>query len=533
MSNKSSITQFLANFYPSWSKTRLDDQSLGFRILNVFGTQLEDLDRQLQTIGKNYYLTTANLEEIDIVERLQLPKDFEFQVDETDPANPIFTSPTVSGLIETTWHDVSQANNNDIETFWYTSVPTRIDTDVTTSGNHVVLSGVSISESPISTFDNDLHMPGRLHVQLEGGSKYIDSVNNEIIRGTVIITGTNRHGVEDTETMIFLFDSTQTTQTEWDSLDEVRVYSVDPDTTTLSIYAADYSLGPYRDYYNLEVSVEGNKVDTFWNPGVTVSGSPTLDMMRYTVDSFTDIVFNQVTDLDIIRQTELLDTSGTSPVPSSIVDIAIQPFSSRIWVATTSGLYLYDTDQYMPSLDLAPKKNENSPVALLVDNHYKVLYDEIELEYFYINPVKDIGRHRLTIEKPDGTKVGLLDGAEVSTTTDYWQYDTGQGRSLRPSDILTLDQRGDWVFTLEVDFTDSSRTTDQRIVTVDSKAALAEFNLPFTVSGLSFSSDQELWALDDAGVHHRIDLRTDNMLVDFQQKVIFLHEKYDEVKVTS
>lgn len=528
---KASTTQFMANFYPEWASTRLDEQSIGSHVLNVIGNQVDDLEKQVQTLGKNYFLPTANQDEIDLVYRFDLATTFDFVADETDPANTIFTDPTISGLLAGVWHSVATAPDNDIETFWYTSIPDRFDSTVTNSGSHVVLSGVAISGSPIESFDSDPHLQGYLYITISGGTQYINTDNNTINRGLVILEGKTRKGVDDTETMVFLFDSTQRTLKEWESLTAVKVYCITPDTATIRITSAEYNQGAYLDKYNLDHALGGAKVDTSWDLGTTVSGETTLDMVRFATEDFSNIVFAQLTAEDVLRQTELLDTSG---INITGIDIVLQPFSDRAWVVTESGLYLYNTDRHLPSLTLMAKKDYDATIRIEVDQYHHAQYDEIDLEYLHVRPIKDIASTQVSIEKPDGTKVGLLNGTEVSITSDFTQFGTeGIGRSVRETDTITLDQQGDYIVTLEVQFTDLSIEIDQRIVSTHTKNALAEFVLSFTAAGVSFDSDQRLWIIDDTGLHHRIDLRKDIVLVDFEQKILFLHENYDEVIVTA
>jgi hypothetical protein len=530
---KSAVTQQMVNLYPAWSSIRRDEQSLGHQIANATAINLEELQKQLQRGGLNYHLPTVNLDEIDLIYAFELDPSSEFNKVDEDSAEIDYVTPTVSGRLGSTWYPVDLAANNNIETFWDKSVPTRFTTTVVNSGSCTVLAEVTTSGSPVLTFDNEPHLQGRVHVTVTSGTKFLRSENNEVVRGTVILTGTTRKDTEESETMIFLYDDTQTTLKEWESFDEVRTYGIDPQGGfTLSISSCQFNSGPYKDFYNVDYSEGANKVDTFWNVGTTDSGINTLDMVRFSSDDFSNIVIAQLTQKETVQQIELLDVDGN--VISTPLDMALQPFQDRAWVCTASGLLLYDLERPYPDLGKMTKKQYDSFVRVDVDSYHKVFADDVELTYRLVRPIVDVAKHRVSIEFPDGTKYAIISGVLTLLTAglDYWEFGVLNETLLREQDILTLGQRGDYIVTLEVVFSDNTSNIDQRIVTVDSKRALAALDLPFTdAGGVQFDSDQKLWVLDSLGVHHRIDLATDVMLVDFEQKTIFFHEQYEEVTV--
>lgn len=517
----------MINAFPEWSDARSDEQSLAFQVTNVMGVPLQKLDEQLLKIGRNYFLTTANLDEIDLVYKFELPLSFQFQTDETDPSFTVNVEPTVSGLIGNIWYTVSGTARNDIESFWYDSVPSRMSSTVTESGNHIVLSGVDLDTTPFSTFDNDPHIPGRLLVTISGGSQFLSIENNQPARGMVILEGVTRKGTEESETLIFLYNDTKQTVKEWKELTSASVFGITPDTAVLSIRSAEFNFGPYRDFYNLEWSVGNEKIDTFWNVGVSAQGTYTLDQIRYVSDQFDNLLAG-LTEKEVVRSTEILTSSGTVFTP---LDLAVQPFSNKVWVCSSDKLFLFDTDMHYPSMRQMAKKQYDSITSIDPDGYHKVLDDEVELSYLFRRPIKEVARHRVSVKNPSGTRNGILNSTLVSITSDFWRYGQVSEREMGKSDILQLTIRGDYVFTLETIFVDGTNAIDEVVVSVESKEALAEFDLDFTAVGLSFDSDQKLWVLDNAGIKHRIDLAYDIMLVDYDQKVIYFREQYEDIEV--
>ena len=70
----STITKKLQAMMPSWSAIRYDPKTTGARLLNVAGLQFEDIEYYLQYAMENYYITTADENQIDIVYKARLPK---------------------------------------------------------------------------------------------------------------------------------------------------------------------------------------------------------------------------------------------------------------------------------------------------------------------------------------------------------------------------------------------------------------------------------------------------------------------------
>lgn len=531
----SSVTQQMVNSFPAWSSARRDEQSLAYQTINTVALNLEDMQKQLITGSKNHYLGTVNLDEIDLVHRYELAADTEFTKVDNDPGSFEIVTPTVSGRLGAQWFELELASNNDIETFWYKSIPTRYSSTVTISGDSCeVLAAVTVSGSPVKTFDNKPHMQGHVYVTVADGSKFLKVENNNVIRGTVILEGTTRKDTEETEAMVFLYNDTKRTNKEWEEFSAVRVYGIDDDdTATIAISSCNFNNGPYLDFYNLATSEGDNKIDTFWDVGVSASGVSVLQEQQFVTDDFNNLVLAQITDKQTIRETELLTVSGVTL--GTPLDMAVQPFSDRVWVVTSDTLYVYDTERYYPDMAKMTKKQYDSYVRIDVDGYHKVRGDQVEVTYRLVRPVKEVAKHRVSIERPDGTKWAVISGSQVplTATLDYWEFGSINETLLRNPDIFELGQLGDYIFTLETVFGDNTRNIDQRIVSVESKRALAEFDLTMDAVGVMFDSDHKLWILDSGGVHHRIDLATDVMLIDVENKILFLHEEYEEILVST
>lgn len=67
------ITQKLQKQFPKWSKIRKDRNAVGAQFLNIFGLQYEDIEFYLQYAQNNYFIGTADIEQIDILYKSSIP----------------------------------------------------------------------------------------------------------------------------------------------------------------------------------------------------------------------------------------------------------------------------------------------------------------------------------------------------------------------------------------------------------------------------------------------------------------------------
>jgi hypothetical protein len=157
---RSNATLELVNTFPGWSRVRWDEQSTGFQFLNPIGVRMEEVDKFIEKHRRNNFLTTANLDEIDQIYTASLPKTFSFTVDTSDPTNPVSVAPTVYGTIDTDIFTgevvVELADKNDLETFWYTSVPDRITLETTISNPTAILVSQASEAFPFSENNSSL-----------------------------------------------------------------------------------------------------------------------------------------------------------------------------------------------------------------------------------------------------------------------------------------------------------------------------------------------------------------------------------------
>lgn len=556
---KSQITQKLLNEYPEWSDIRNDEQSLGAQFINVVGNKLEDLHIQLKTLGKNYYLTTANQKEIDVVYKMQLPFTKTFELANTDSNNPIYNPPTVSGLINNQWKNIVIASGNNIESFWYEQVPTRINCVeypivniiLDESSNNIYSGIASLTEdnAPLITISgiNIDYPQSQLWVEITKGEQFLN-INDQGLatRGSITIQGTTRKGQKDSETLIFIHNEIQQTSKAWSNIEKISINDIQPTNTKLRILQHRFGrtsnpiIPPPTDATNLAVSSSSKEdIDLFWDVNLNTAGFPVLQLVTWQVDDIKSRV-SGLLDTQVIRSFELLNQNNTNILAP--VDIAVEPFSKRVWVADSNNLYVYDSLQSLPNMRVLNKKQFDSLSVIEPSRYHITRGESVELSYVIRRPVTDVVKHRVYVWDPSGNGFSIVNGAMIPIDlNNTWVYATSSvtDRSLRAADIFTLNQRGDWLWNLDVEYTNGNFENDQRIISVDSKMAMATFPLSncksgSVIEGIDFDSDQNLWVLvNTSGARSKLKVipHYDVMIIDYDKKILVLREPYTQVRV--
>lgn len=521
--------QNMANTYPSWSRVRNDPQSIGQRILNCFGIQFDNFNKKCVRTGKNVHLCTANLKEMDWLYKISLGQNFDFNENTEDPFYVTYDTPTVSGQINGQWHVISLADENNIENFWYEHIPDRIDVGATSSGLYVLMSD-DADNTPFSGIISP-HEDGYLYIQVSGGTNYITVTDGAIERAKVVINGTTRQGIEESETLVFPWDQKQRTTKEWNEIDTIDCINF-PENVTISVYSADVANGPYLDFWNLRYSLHRNKIDSFWDISDGSYGS-TLDLVQYSTDEVASLIAGTYC-LYEERQFELLDGSRDN---ITVIDIAQEPFTDRIWAVTASGLYCYDSRLTITeTTDHLKEITTGTFIQIDPDSDFSIRGESAKINFRIRAAAVPVTKYKCWVEYPDETVSGILHGSLVDYSTLGYTTLSEINEFIDQQLIFDSDQLGEHLFTLSAIMSDGTTQVDKRIITFDYKEPLAEFDLPTTISGvigIDFDSEQNLWVYTSYNEYHRIDFHHDVMLIDWANKEIYVREPYTTVAVSA
>jgi hypothetical protein len=518
----------------------VDDQSVGFQFHNSIGLAMDDLKKQGQRIGDNNYLPTSVITDLDVFYLFDLPGSYTFSKEDGDNTPFSFTPPTVSGIKDNVSYAVTVASGNNIETFWYDTIPDRVSLGDTVTGPHLIASGLAY-KGPLGIIPASglLHTPNQLTIRVTSGVSYIGLYDDGTVRkGLLQLTGTTRAGLEVEEEIVMIHDDTVQSIHEYKSLESVNMYGLTATTALIEVFSGRFGMADYQLAYNETLDrhkFSKEERPLFWSidSGNDV-GQFNLNLLEYEVESLA-LRLDGFIDKKIALQQQLQDIHGASISP---LDLAVEPHSDNLYVVSSGTLFVYDVDLPYPDLSSLSGKDYGAAAIIEPNTYYAVSGDDIELDYFWRRPTTGLVKHRVWVDKPDGTQFSIEDGVEVAYHIDSssWIFGEPVSRQLRPTDIFTLDQQGDYVYSLEVVYTDGTTTIDKRVISVLSKKARAQYNLTelglnTPITGVDFDSEYKLWVLDEDGDKHQIDFHYDNMIIDTEKKVIYFRENYDQVRV--
>jgi hypothetical protein len=527
-------TSELTNSFPQWAKIR-DDQSVGFSLFNVLGKQIEILDKELERIKRNQYLPTFNLDEIDLIYKVELPTNVSFSQDLTNPLHPSYVNPTLQGFVVNTtvsgYVDVAIAEDNDIKSFWYDSLPNRVTHEETASGEFILLTltGDEVTWSGELTHHlaDDTSGGGNIWIEVADGTPYIrkNDTLNIIERTQVRLEGVTRKGTIDEETFAFGWDEKQKSLKEWRRIKKLDISNA-TSGITIQLRSADFNQGPYWSFWNNRVSENKKKIDEFWDLGTAEAGNSTLEYISHMTDDYR-LLIQGFDEKEAKKSWELLDESNNT---LTLVDLAVQPFSDKIWTVTSGGmLYCFDSQEDMiDDFILLKDKTVESYVQLDFDYRDILLGEDFIFRPLQKRIVQDLLEFRVWWQDPNGTQYHHTDA--------YWEAPKQQARVITDDITVTPVIRGEWLFVVESRFQDGTIHTDKAIGRVMYKTPLVTLDLSAIVAlpivGIDFDTDQQLWVLTNDDLYHRIGLHTDIALIDFDNKILYFKENYTDVKVT-
>ena len=553
MGEKALSTQGIANTYPAWSSVRTDSQSVGQQLINTVALNLDDLRRQNARIGANYHLATSICTDIDRYYRFKLPRTFDFQMT-SDATELLFVPPRVTAWRNDISRAVLLAEKNEIENFWYNAIPTELVVEKSTPGfyqDYLIAQGNPIN-APFVPIQQQVPMDNmRLTVTVEGTESCIQDINGAAVIGTVQITGFNSNvNLEEiTEDVVFLYDDSIRTVNEFTSVSGIKVWGFeDPANANIMVTSnrfADPGLSedPYHaiayDLANYETG-DGEPMPLYWiliNDPIDNGDAArvALELHKYNVDSI-EMRVAGFTDRGIAFGYDLLDSNN---IPVTPVDICVEPYSRNLWVVTSGQLLLYSDAIDSPDLTGLDDKSYSAEAVIEPSSYQVVSGEEIGLDYVWRRPTKGMRRHRAWVEKPDGTLKSLEDGVEVTYHTDRTSWVVGEPprKIIRHPEDYVLDQYGEYIYSLQVTYTDNTEVTDQRVILVAKKTPLAAFSLSEAgiadpAIGIDIDTTGQLVVFDVNNVRHYLGFSYDNMIIDIEKKIIYFRDQYDKVEVT-
>jgi hypothetical protein len=530
---------------PAWSDAREFSYSVLQQFLNPIGTEIERLYKHAADGNANHSLSVANLDLLDVVYTVQLPASYEFGTDITNPGSPMYVAPRVEAVATDSSNvTVALATDNSLQAWHYASLPTRVEDAQESSNVTSVLDETTLANLSSATI-NAVEHPNRLTVTVSDCTSFID-ITRRSPNAFIRITGTTDRDLEETEIFLVPYNGIFQTHKIWKEVDEVDYFGLEPSTGKIQIDNFAFNISREPDKNNLSVDSTAEKI--LYHRLASKSYGTTHEHASVTANTLLDL-YGGWSSLATTKEIELgYDNSGTF-TNVTLDDMAIQPFTGRIFAIDSSYLYIFDSFDSLADCRGMALRTPGAAMIIDTDSVDHVRDDAITFRPRWRRPTERVYRNRWTIEKPDGTKVRLyIDGSEVALTNAAWIYnkiytelqfgpfDRGGSEVSKQEFTYTLTQRGTYKITLEVEYTNGTTEIDVLPVQVHYKEALARLALPYALtgpSGIAFDADQNLWLLYEASGNtaKKVHLAKDNMIIDFKNKILYLHENYSRVTV--
>ena len=541
MDHNSWVTQRCANKLPPWSDARKLPHSTVQQILNPIGVELEELYKYSINKTSSFYLTTADLDELDVVYTLCLPPEMNLGIDVNNLANPMYITPRCKVTTDTQTIWLTIAKDNNIQSFWYDALPDRIESTSTTCTVASVLSETSFENLHSASFSDVCHST-RLAVIIASCTNFVDPSKSQPY-SFIVLHGTTERDVEETELMVIPYNGTFLTKKIWKDITDVEYYGLEPETGTVQIDCFTFNSERQVDKYQLYVDTSIEKLLYHKLGTKTSSGGDWSVHQHLTVSADTlGELYSGNDALQVVKEIELLYESATL----NLNDIAVQPFTGRIFAIDNDYLYIFSPHDSLATKRGLKDRDPGAKMSIEVDEgfHY-VRGDTISFKPIWRMPTERVYCNRWSIKKPDGSVVYLDILGEVVNASDAWIFNktsselifgpfkSPYGDRARQDFSYTLTNRGTYQIILETKYADD--TTEKDIVTVQAhyKEADVRISLPTALknsTGVAFDADQKLWFLKSttATMSHLI---YDIYMIDFERKMIFLREDYGTVTV--
>ena len=529
------MTQRLANRAPEYTHIRHWPFSTGQQVMNPTGLDIQRVTQQLYEERNNMFLSSADINLIDKLYRVDLDNGMTFNLIESADGVELYSTPTVFATIDDTEYQITIAKNNDIKTLWYEAIPSRIE-DADEAYHHEEVIPRTEVGSLASVTPASINLYGHLYITVRDNNTWSYRGRTKIFYPKVFIKGITRKRTELTEAVPIAYNGTFKTINQWLSVEEVFVSYMD-ETASLTVETLPFDQESALDTRNIVVMPTGIESRRFVRLGEQLWGS-SLVTEGFTVNDLTTIQLG-VNVKDTEYEIELLDDNGDN---ITAVGMALKQNTNYVFVATATHMYVYDTRLPYPDTKQLEQDSPDTKMDLYSDRWVYPRDETATVSTDNLDVSNPPWKYRWTLQEPDGTISYLLDdGSKVPTTTDAWldnlRWEEGFWKELN-MDIL-LDEVGTYIVTIECLYSDLyfpnktfTRTT-RMLLYVPAIRPEVTFELPLGLNdsdGIMFNSDGDLWFLKTNAVY-KADVFYDYFLVDYERNIVWLRENYSSVRV--
>ena len=530
-------TQATANYTPEWAKARYDKYSNFQQFINPSMKYMEKIEHYLNQQMQSYFVQTNDLNELSTLYKIELGDDYSFSTTVLDDGTSLQIPPDISAFKGITKFYPSSEFNNDIESFYYNKLPDRID-ETKRKINSLEIIPETEMTGELFILNKILEREGTINIKITEAKNTVRVYQNKIEYVTCRIKGLSRENKKQIEDIKILGNENYTTRKLWKRIDTIQFLDLLPNIYFK--FSIDHALG--QDEYIEDifpyVTFDDYKKTVYWKLNQTIFGS-ILQKWVTLGNDYGSIVSSQ-NELDIISESELVDVDG---VTNLILDsITSDKYTQYIYGTDGSYIYIFNKLEEYPKIIKELEKTE-SPI-MVMDLDAKDLgrgnsTKKISLKCLQKDISKTLAYYRLTIKKPDGTVLYIKEDSTITldpSNAENIIYGNTEMQYVSPVIFIDLDIPGDYLITLESVCRDGTITKDTKITRINTKKALAKYKLEkilgtATIVRFFIDFDQRLKILDSNNEFHTLRWVKDNMLIDYNNAIVYFNEDYTEVEI--
>jgi len=532
---RSWVTQRLLNRAPEWTQIRKSPVSVGQQLLNPVSLYIQETIQMLTQERFNMFASTADLNELGLLHWLELPSTMDFQYTEDSSGEKTYIPPTVYATIDSVEHQITQAENNNIETLVYDCITSRIE-DASTSHTYLAVLPITQVSDVAATTLNSPVIDGHLYITISANETWEMRSVDKIYYPKCYITGTTRKGTEVTEVVPLRYNGTFKTVNEWQEVDTLMFSYIDAEAY-VSVDVFPWSQDGQLDMQNIFIPAEGGERPLFLDLGTRSFGS-TLLGKSFTVSNF-DIIRAGVEEKETYYEIELLDENSLNVDMNAFV---IRPNSRFIYAVDDSNFYIYDSVLEFPNTQNINKESPETKIDLWSIRYIYTRGATTTIDTRNNAILDPPTRTQWTLRDPDGIEYHLgEDGTLFPITSTAWieniKWQDGLWDEM--SIPITFLKNGEYIVTLESQYYNDSTSTTSILTTqflffIPAIIPEAQFALPTGLTiptDIALDSDLQIW-LKKTNAIHQLDIYHDYFLVDYEKRTVWCNEEYSSIRVT-
>lgn len=534
----SDSTQGIANYFPEWSKTRSDKFSNFQQLINPLGEELEKMQDFVVEQGLNNHIQTADLNQLAVLHKVELGKDFEITSNLNEDGSSFYVQPEITAIQDITRYDLFTEQNNNLKDFHYDKLPTRLGVDRLVLESEVI-KPLSIAQEIKEEVDLKLEKPGAISIRAIGvNSSIFKDEKDKVLIVKCRLYGESLFGTEQIEDIILYNDRFIYTKKLWSQIDSIQFFN-------LFGQEVQYELKYFRDAktvhrdYKQGTTFDDNRENLYWR--LESRDNKSILSKEITVgETGADLLRNSGRTIPI-QEYQLFDIDNQTTL--DLTDLSVDPFTNDVYGIDDEYLYIFDKREPYPiRLKEIPGDNGIADMVIELDSDELGLDDtgqkEIQLKCIHKNFGKTVVRYRLRVSKPDGTEIFVkADGTFTSNPSEASV--AVQQDNLFVDEIVhcfSVDQVGDYIFDLEVVYQGGGASRHKQLARVLGMSAKSKYKLERILGeevpvSLFFDHDQRLKIYTNAGILQELVLHRDGVLIDYDDKILYFSEEYDSVDV--